>query len=146
MLWLFGQIWLWLLVSFLLGAAAAGLLMRAARPKPAEEPRYLPAAESPAEEPPANPYQDYDEPYRHYEDEPERGYEPERVYNDYPDVDPDEPYDAHYPAAGAHARHEPEADPHPRLSGELNWPAGDQPGPHWPHEDDPAPRRPGRSG
>ncbi|WP_406638992.1 LapA family protein [Amycolatopsis sp. WGS_07] len=147
MLWLFGQIWLWLLVSFLLGAAVMWLFTRAARPKTEADP-YRPAAapvEAPAEEtrhiPPANPYEDYgdhgayEEPaYPHYDDQPER------VYNDYPDVDPDEPY---------HAQQQPDhplPDPEPRLSGELSWPEDDQRSPHWPHDDEPAPRRPGRSG
>ncbi|SFO37282.1 LapA family protein [Amycolatopsis rubida] len=150
MLWLFGQIWLWLLVSFLLGAAVMWLFTRAARPKAeAEAEPYRPAAapaEEPAEEtrhiPQANPYEDYEdyeEPaYPHYEDQPER------VYNDYPDVDPDEPYH------GQHATHDsaghPLPDPEPRLSGELSWPEDDQRSPHWPHGDEPAPRRPGRSG
>lgn len=148
MLWLFGQIWLWLLVSFLLGAAVMWLFTRASRPKAdadAEAAPYRPAVapvEEPAEEtrhiPPANPYEDYEEPaYPHYEDQPER------VYNDYPDVDPDEPYN------GQHATHDaaghPLPDPEPRLSGELSWPEDDQRSPHWPH-DEPAPRRPGRSG
>ncbi|MFD2474181.1 LapA family protein [Amycolatopsis silviterrae] len=157
MLWLFGQIWLWLLVSFLLGAAVMWLFTRASRPKAEADP-YRPAAapvEAPAEEtrhiPPANPYEDhgdyrdredhsgYAEPaYPHYDDQPER------VYNDYPDVDPDEPYHAQQPAQDP-AGH-PLPDPEPRLSGELSWPEDDQRSPHWPHDDEPAPRRPGRSG
>ncbi|WP_020664385.1 hypothetical protein [Amycolatopsis benzoatilytica] len=146
MLWLFGQIWLWLLVSFLLGATATWLLMRTARPKRAVQPSAPLAApvEQPAEETrhiPANPYDSgYEEPYGHYEDEPER------VYNDYPEVDPDEPYDARYPDSGARPLPDPEADLRPRLSGELNWPGQDQQSPHWPHSDEPAPRRPGRGG
>ncbi|WP_033294454.1 LapA family protein [Amycolatopsis jejuensis] len=140
MLWLFGQIWLWLLVSFLLGAAVMWLLTRMTRPKRAAEPvaaAPLPVpvpVEDPAEEtryfPPVNPYDS-----GHYDDE---------VYNDYPDVDPDEPYDPHHAPqnSGGH----PLPDPEPRLSGELNWPAEDPPAPHWPDDNEPAPRRPGRSG
>ncbi|WP_116200365.1 LapA family protein [Amycolatopsis circi] len=165
MLWLFGQIWLWLLVSFLLGAAVMWLFTRAARPKAdpdpgpgsgsgsgsgagigAEAQPYRPAAapvEAPTEEtrhiPRANPYEDYEEPaYPHYDDQPER------VYNDYPEVDPDEPYDERRPTHDS-AGH-PLPDPEPRLSGELSWPDDDQRSPHWPHDDEPAPRRPGRSG
>ena len=49
MFWLFGQIWLWLIVAFALGALTSWLVLRAAkRPEPApeeepaEEPRYEP--------------------------------------------------------------------------------------------------------
>ncbi|TNC28078.1 hypothetical protein [Amycolatopsis alkalitolerans] len=47
MLWLFGQIWLWLLAAFVLGAAAGALVMRRARrpappPVQAEQTQWLP--------------------------------------------------------------------------------------------------------
>ncbi|RSM67048.1 hypothetical protein DMH03_08285 [Amycolatopsis sp. WAC 01376] len=44
MLWLFGQIWLWLLIAFALGCGVTWLLMRG-------EPRERPAAEPVAHEP-----------------------------------------------------------------------------------------------
>ncbi len=81
MLWLFGQIWLWLIVSFALGAAATWLLMRALErqkepadtyeplPLPDEEPsdaertQFIPAPPFA----PSEPLHDYhyadDEPY-----------------------------------------------------------------------------------
>jgi hypothetical protein len=45
MFWLFGQIWLWLIVAFALGALTSWLVLRAAetpQPAPEEEPRYEP--------------------------------------------------------------------------------------------------------
>ncbi len=51
MFWLFGQIWLWLIVAFALGALTSWLVLRTAqRPKPAREEE--PAAEEPRYEPP----------------------------------------------------------------------------------------------
>ncbi|MEV6648446.1 hypothetical protein [Amycolatopsis sp. NPDC051371] len=38
MVWLFGQIWLWLVIAFALGALTSWLVLRAARPKPRPEP------------------------------------------------------------------------------------------------------------
>ncbi|PXY37161.1 hypothetical protein DI005_36910 [Prauserella sp. PE36] len=50
MLWLFGQIWLWLLISFALGAGLTALLFRRpARQRPPERPVPPPAAPPPAE-------------------------------------------------------------------------------------------------
>jgi hypothetical protein len=49
MLWLFTQIWLWLLVAFVLGALTAAVVMRTARrrtpppPAPTEQTQRLPA-------------------------------------------------------------------------------------------------------
>ncbi|GAA3555819.1 hypothetical protein GCM10022222_44290 [Amycolatopsis ultiminotia] len=143
MLWLFGQIWLWLLVSFLLGAAVMWLLTRATRTRaPAEPEPVRPAAEpaAPAEAeqtqylPPATHHDSTHYDAQYYDDEPER------VYNDYPEVDPDEPY----PPLDSGGY--PLPDPEPRMSGELDWPAGDEEPDRWPHEDEPAPRRPGRGG
>ncbi|WP_326566625.1 LapA family protein [Amycolatopsis rhabdoformis] len=163
MLWLFGQIWLWLLVAFLLGALVMWLIMRVGRPKRAAEPARaaadpgafgaagtsaaartsgtLPvAAEEPSEAErtqyiPVTAY-DYNE-------------QPERVYNDYPEVDPDEPYAPDEPSGHRIGRL---PDPEPHLSGDLNWPAEKDPADsvdQWPHDDEPhesAPRRPGRGG
>ncbi len=50
MLWLFGQIWLWLIVSFALGAAATWLLMRALQRRQPQENAYEPPP-LPEEEP-----------------------------------------------------------------------------------------------
>lgn len=158
MLWLFGQIWLWLLISFLLGAAVMWVLTQAAPrirpraavaepepPRPPAEPSTPIEAErtrhfAPAAEPAHYDHHDdhhYDHRYEHYEYHDE---EPERVYNDYPDVDPDEPYQPQ--DSGGY----PLPDPEPRLSGELNWPsARDHPPPDRPRADQPA-RRPGRGG
>ncbi|WAL66220.1 hypothetical protein ORV05_36200 [Amycolatopsis cynarae] len=50
MWWLFGQIWLWLLIAFLLGAATAALLLRPRRTRtppptsPEEQTERLPPA------------------------------------------------------------------------------------------------------
>lgn len=46
MLWLFGQIWVWLLVAFALGAALTALVLRP-RPRRAELGRRPPPPESP---------------------------------------------------------------------------------------------------
>ncbi|MGW4483324.1 LapA family protein [Amycolatopsis sp. NPDC004368] len=145
MLWLFGQIWLWLLVAFLLGALVMWLVMRVGRPKRAEEPAAAAAPVEAAPEPsdaertqyiPVTAY-DYNE-------------QPERVYNDYPQVDPDEPY-APDERSGRRIGRLP--DPEAHLSGDLNWPAAEEapadPVDQWPHDDEPhesAPRRPGRGG
>ncbi|MGW5724341.1 hypothetical protein ACWEVP_49835 [Amycolatopsis sp. NPDC003865] len=52
MVWLFGQIWLWLIVAFALGALTSWLVLRTAqRPKPRSEPEPEPAAEEHYEEP-----------------------------------------------------------------------------------------------
>ncbi|MEV0071664.1 MULTISPECIES: LapA family protein [unclassified Amycolatopsis] len=148
MLWLFGQIWLWLLIAFLLGALVMWLIMRAGRPKRSREPAAsaagagstsgsLPAVPEPSDAERTQyipvPTYDYDE-------------QPERVYNDYPAVDPDEPYAPDEPSGHRIGRL---PDPEPHLSGDLNWPAAEEPADEWPHNDEPresAPRRPGRGG
>ncbi|QRP46700.1 LapA family protein [Amycolatopsis sp. FDAARGOS 1241] len=139
MLWLFGQIWLWLLVAFLLGALVMWLITRAARPKPRREAEAAVPERVEVPEPVEAERTQYI-PVTHY-DEP-----PERVYNDYPDVDPDEPYAADN-ESGHRTGELPDAEP--RLSGDLNWPAADGPAGDWPREDEAhesAPRRPGRGG
>ncbi|MDQ7806318.1 hypothetical protein Q5425_21460 [Amycolatopsis sp. A133] len=45
MMWLFGQIWLWLIVAFALGALTSWLVLRA-RPRPSPEPSPEPSAEA----------------------------------------------------------------------------------------------------
>ncbi|MEU4666425.1 LapA family protein [Amycolatopsis sp. NPDC023774] len=148
MLWLFGQIWLWLLIAFLLGALVMWLIMQAGRPKrpsrssePAREAAPADASVASVPEPSESertqyipvPSYDYDEP-------------PERVYNDYPEVDPDEPYAPDEPF-GHRIGRLPEPEPH--LSGDLNWPSAEEPVGGWPRDDEPrksAPRRPGRGG
>ncbi|MEV6831393.1 hypothetical protein [Amycolatopsis sp. NPDC051102] len=46
MVWLFGQIWLWLIVAFALGALTSWLLQRVAhRPRPQPEPEPEPEAQ-----------------------------------------------------------------------------------------------------
>ncbi|MDT8911063.1 LapA family protein [Amycolatopsis sp. PS_44_ISF1] len=141
MLWLFGQIWLWLLIAFLLGAAVMWLLMRATRPKPVAEPEVYEHDE--AEDEPLDvpaPLEaertQYIPPVGHYEYEEQ----PERVYNDYPQVDPDEPYEPEHRSDGRLP--EPEA----RLSGDLGWPADAETTGGWERAGRPAPRRPGRGG
>jgi hypothetical protein len=144
MLWLFGQIWLWLLIAFLLGAAVMWLLMRAARPKPvAERETYEhdEADEEPLEVPaPLEAERTQYIPVGQYDHDES----PERVYNDYPEVDPDEPY---VPEDHAEGRlPEPEA----RLSGDLGWPATAETDAEttgeWLRTDQPSPRQPGRGG
>ncbi|WP_432848241.1 LapA family protein [Amycolatopsis sp. CA-161197] len=147
MLWLFGQIWLWLLVAFLLGALVMWLIMRAGRPKRPREADSIPAAGSTSGSLPDVP-EPSDAERTQYIPVPSYDYDeqPERVYNDYPEVDPDEPYTPDE-APGHHIGRLP--DPEPHLSGDLNWPAAEEPVDAWPHDDEPhesAPRRPGRGG
>jgi hypothetical protein len=146
MLWLFGQIWLWLLVAFLLGAAVMWLLMRATRPKPLAEhefDEYDEADEEPLNVPaPLEAERTQYIPVGRYEHEDHP--QPERVYNDYPEVDPDEPYEPEDHAEGRLP--EPEA----RLSGDLGWPAAAETDAEttgeWLRTDQPSPRQPGRGG
>jgi hypothetical protein len=92
MLWLFGQIWVWLLIAFLLGAAVASLVFTAMNRRRDDEPtgRYddvedpvLPVEET--EFIPAT--AEYDE---HYEDPPRPAEYPPRPQNDWPPEDVDD--------------------------------------------------------
>jgi hypothetical protein len=137
MVWLFGQIWLWLIVAFALGAVSAWLVLRTTQrprrpePEPATEPElyYEPeplAAEQTQFIPAASfqPRQDH-----HYGDE---------------ETDAPEP-------AGHREGHLPL--PPQRGPQAEDWPAEEEPA--WPEADDlpdatrqwpPAPHQPGRGG
>jgi hypothetical protein len=90
MLWLFGQIWLWLLLAFLLGAAVASLVFIAANrrhPEPAyAEPLELPEREQLIDETQSIEPVDYEE--ADYEDPPPLY--PPRPQNDWPPEDVDD--------------------------------------------------------
>jgi hypothetical protein len=128
MLWLFGQIWLWLLIAFLLGAAVASLLFVAAnrrRPEQAyAEPLELPESEQLTDETqsiePVG-YEDAD-----YED-PQPAYPPPRHQNDWPpeDVDVTGHREGHLPAVGdEHAWHYGDSGD-PDAPAEPVWPAAE---------------------
>ncbi|MFC4081448.1 hypothetical protein [Amycolatopsis samaneae] len=99
MFWLFGQIWLWLLLAFLLGALVTWLVMRAAQRREAPEP-----------------YAEH-EPYP--EHEPEPVHEPEPHAAEETQYIPQAAYDDEHPEDHAHpyARHE-HADDEPRYPDE----------------------------
>jgi len=143
MLWLFGQIWLWLLISFALGCGVTWLMMRGERreqpapePAPAREPeRAVPVYPEPeplsAEQtqfiPPAR-IQDDDEPY----DQEAEGHREGQLTPE--------------PVRPAQVYHPGEAEPAGRNGGH-----GQEAEPVWPSDEDwpPAGRasdRPGQSG
>ena len=130
MVWLFGQIWLWLVVAFALGALTSWLLLRAAqRPKPQPEPE-------PAPEP---------EPEAHYEEPAEQtqfipaawmqpGTERPQDVNEDDEPEPVGHREGHLPLPpqrGAQAEDWPTEE-------EPAWPESDE-APQWPHQ-------PGRGG
>jgi hypothetical protein len=133
MVWLFGQIWLWLIVAFALGAVSAWLVLRAAQ-RPKQEPRPAPAPEPElyydeplaAEQTQFIPATSFTPPASHYEDD-----EPEPVGH----------REGHLPL------------PPQRGANAEDWPAEEEPA--WPEADDqpdathrwpPAPHQPGRGG
>jgi hypothetical protein len=134
MFWLFGEIWVWLIVSFALGAVTTWLVMRART--------HAPEAAAP-------------EPYPAYEPLPlaaeETQYIPathEPEYDDYPEyhhkaID-DEPYDQE--ADGHREGHLPM--PPPRPARDDYWPGAEQQ-PAWPESEEAGQqqwRQPGRGG
>lgn len=144
MFWLFGQIWLWLLAAFALGAAVTWLLMRTLdRPKePVYEP-YEDAGYPEDEEHEEYAEAEYPEEHEPLEAERTQFIPPARVDHDgYYD---DEPYDQE--TAGHREGRLPYPPPKPGTSPE-EWPAEDEPA--WPAAEDsgwpPAPHQPGRGG
>lgn len=132
MLWLFGQIWLWLLVAFALGAVTTWLLMRALQRQ---------------QQPPESAYEPFpeEEPVSSAEQTqfiPAPPFAPSEPLQDYHFVD-DEPYDQ---APDGHREGRlPMPPPRPAPASE-DWPTEEEP--VWPvAEDLDATRRwPGRSG
>lgn len=120
MLWLFGQIWLWLLIAFALGALVTGLLFTAANRK--REQRASEADEASGVSPA------HDEPYDRETGHLPAAYEPAK----WPD-DPDEPDPGRREGTLPGFESAPHED-WPRESG----------APAWPGEDDWPPARPGR--
>ena len=133
MFWLFGQIWLWRIVSFALGALCAWLVLR---------PRGKPKTETPPE-----PAFDHEEPPPHATEQtqfiPAAHYDEHRFPAAEPDDDPGEPEghrEGHLPMPPQRG---PEAEDWPAEE-EPAWPPADEPEVtrEWP----PAPHQPGRSG
>ncbi|WP_103351216.1 hypothetical protein [Amycolatopsis sp. CA-128772] len=125
MLWLFGQIWLWLVVAFALGALTSWLLLRAAqRPKPAPEPEPEYEPEYEPAPPPLSTEQTQFIPAAWAQHEPERR----------PPA-PDEPEPVGHreghlplpPQRGAEAEDWPTED-------EPAWPESEEATPQWPHQ------------
>lgn len=125
MLWLFGQIWVWLLLAFLLGAAVASLLFVAANRRhdeePYDEPLELPEREQFIDETQSIEPVDYED--ADYEDPPPV-YPPPRPQNDWPpeDVDVTGHREGHLPSDDRQPswRH---GDPgHPDAPAEPAWP------------------------
>ena len=129
MVWLFGQIWLWLVIAFALGALTSWLVLRTAqRPKP--EPQPEPEPEVRYEEPSATEQTQFI-PAAWMQPGTER---PEAVHED------DEPEPAGHreghlplpPQRGAQAEDWPTEE-------EPAWPESEEAAPQWPHQ-------PGRGG
>ncbi|MCR6484372.1 hypothetical protein M8542_16230 [Amycolatopsis sp. OK19-0408] len=129
MLWLFGEIWLWLVIAFALGALTSWLVLRATqRPKA--------------------------EPHPVYEPEPEPAPEPAEQTQFIPAAwvhpEPDHPVERHFPDD----EHEPEGHreghlPLPPQRGPQaeDWPTEEEPA--WPEAEDATPQwphQPGRGG
>ncbi|MGW4829551.1 hypothetical protein ACWEOG_18350 [Amycolatopsis japonica] len=142
MLWLFGQIWLWLLISFALGCGVTWLLMRGERrERPATEPvahepvRGFPVEHDPDPEPvpellstertqflPPARIQDDDEPYDQEAEGHREGQlipEPVRAYH------PRQPEPAARNGEGAH-------EPEPVWPSDEDWPPARQAPEHRP--------------
>ncbi|MEV7093388.1 hypothetical protein AB0M80_11180 [Amycolatopsis sp. NPDC051045] len=131
MMWLFGQIWLWLIVAFALGALTSWLLLRAAQrpqaqpiePEAEPEPQYEPAP------PPLSVEQTQFIPAAWAQHEPE---------NRPPAADEPEPVGHREgrlplpPQRGAEAEDWPTEE-------EPAWPESEEATPRWPHQ-------PGRGG
>ena len=125
MMWLFGQIWLWLVLAFALGALTSWLVLRTAqRPKP--EPRPQP-------EPPREP------PY-----EPSAAEQTQFIpaaWAQHPPPEPDPDADVPEPAG-----HREGLLPLPPQRGPdaEDWPTEEEPA--WPEADPQWPHQPGRGG
>jgi hypothetical protein len=101
MFWLFGQIWLWLLVAFTLGAALTGFLLTTAARKRAPEP--APAID---------------------DEEPDTSYEIQRG-----DLGLSEETLSGNEIPPQKERHEARRDAPPRWPGEPEWPPAEQESP-----------------
>jgi hypothetical protein len=117
MVWLFGQIWLWLIVAFALGALSAWRVLRTGRRPP----------EPAAAEPPAEPRYAAEEPPLLATEQtqfiPYVGPGPGRAVDDDPDApEPVGHHEGHLPLP-------PQRGPHA-----ADWPAADEPA--WPQADD----------
>lgn len=138
MIWLFGQIWLWLIVAFALGALTSWLVLRTTpRPKPApepapdEEPRYEP------EPPPSSAEQTQFIPAAWAQHAPD----PRAEIHDDEEPDPVGHREGHLPLPPQRG---PQAEDWP-TEDEPAWPPADEPPDatrQWP----PAPHQPGRGG
>ncbi|MEU0792297.1 hypothetical protein ABZ342_19695 [Amycolatopsis sp. NPDC005961] len=132
MVWLFGQIWLWLIIAFALGALTSWLVLRTQRPKPRPEP-----------EPEPEFVDVYDEPEPSAAEQtqfiPAAWMQPETDRHE-PVQDDEEPEPAGHregrlplpPQRGAQAEDWPTEE-------EPAWPEADEVTPQWPHQ-------PGRGG
>jgi hypothetical protein len=122
MVWLFGQIWLWLLIAFVLGALTSWLFLRTTqRPRPEE-----PAPEAPEPEAAAERTQFIPAAWAQQERPP--------AHHDYEDDEPE--------PAGHREGHLPL--PPQRGADAEDWPTEDEPA--WPESEDAWPHQPGRGG
>jgi hypothetical protein len=123
MMWLFGEIWLWLIVAFALGALTSWLLLRTVqrpKPEPPPEPRYEPEPEPSAAE--------------------QTQFIP-AAWAQHPPKEPDQDVDAPEPVG-----HREGLLPLPPQRGPEaeDWPTEEEPA--WPEADPQWPRQPGRGG
>jgi hypothetical protein len=128
MMWLFGQIWLWLIAAFALGALTSWLLLRTTtkKPEPAPEPEHEYEPEpSPAE-------QTQFIPAAWTQAEPDRPAPPDDVEDEPEPVGHREGRLPLPPQRGAQDEDWPTED-------EPAWPEAEDPAPQWPHQ-------PGRGG
>ncbi|WP_410648101.1 hypothetical protein [Amycolatopsis sp. cmx-4-54] len=129
MLWLFGQIWLWLLISFALGCGATWLLMRGERrERPAAEPVARPELPAPVPaEPEPEPVPEL------LSTEQTQFLPPARVQDD------DEPYDQET-EGHREGQLTPEPlrtyQPEPTAAAARNGESGHEPEPVWPSDED----------
>jgi hypothetical protein len=132
MVWLFGQIWLWLIIAFALGALTSWLVLRAAqRPKAAPEPEpYEPEPYEPEPEPLATEQTQFI-PAAWMQPGTER---PESVHDD----EEPEPVGHREGRLPLPPQRGPQAEDWPTEE-EPAWPEADEVTPQWPHQ-------PGRGG
>lgn len=133
MLWLFGQIWLWLILAFALGALTSWLVLRKAKPA---EPRGAAEAEAPYE---PEPEPRYDEPLA-----AEQTQFIPAAWAQGPPKEPGEADDEPEPA-GHHEGHLPL--PPQRGAEAEDWPTEEEPA--WPESEEATPQwpqQPGRGG
>jgi hypothetical protein len=128
MMWLFGQIWLWLILAFALGALTSWLVLRTTRrpepkpeaaPAPAPEPRYEPPEPSAAEQTQFIP----------------------AAWAQHPRPEPEQDADAPEPVGHREGRL---PLPPQRGAEAEDWPTEEEPA--WPEADPQWPQQPGRGG